>query len=387
MNFELTEEQKLLVDSAERYIRDKYSFEERRQLYKNEMGYSRVHWDRFAEMGWQALPIDEAFGGLGGSPTDVALLMETLGAGLVAEPLLETAVLCARLIQASNNFELREQLLSRVATGEIVLALAHQEQDSRHEYDLNIDTKARPVAGGWKLNGHKHRVFHGAAADHWLVSAEIEGTGDLAVFLVDRDQAESLHNYELIDGARAADIVFDQLFIPEESLLIRGDEAEAALEEALDHAVVALSAACIGSMEFVMAMTADYLKTRVQYGKPLAQFQALQHRMAEMFVETDQARSMLISALRALEGDDVEQRKLAVSGAKVIITRAHYFVSGQGIQLHGGIGTTDEYAVGHHYKFAVVYDKRFGDSDFHLDRSNNDLCLADGQPLRSALHA
>ncbi|MCY1540883.1 Crotonobetainyl-CoA dehydrogenase [compost metagenome] len=175
--------------------------------------------------------------------------------------------------------------------------------------------------------------------------------------------------------------------IPESALLIRGEAAQEALEEALDHAVLATSAACLGSMEQVMAMTADYLKTRVQYGQPLAQFQALQHRMAEMFIETDQARSMLLSAIRAVESGDRQQRRLAISGAKVVVARAQYFVSAQGIQLHGGIGTTDEYAVGHHYKAAVVYDKRFGDGEFHLDRSNADLSPADGRPLRSALNA
>jgi alkylation response protein AidB-like acyl-CoA dehydrogenase len=388
MNFELTDEQKLLSDSAERYIREKYSFEERRHLFQNPEGFSRQHWNTFAEMGWLALDIPEDCGGLGGSSHDLALLMEQLGSGLVAEPLVDTAVLCARLLRACDNAELRERLLGQVAAGEVLLALAHQEQQMRHEYDVEVNTKARPVANGWSLSGVKHRVFHGASANHWLVSAEIEGTGDFALFLVDRHPVgAALDSYELIDGTRAADITLEHVVVPEDALLIRGDAALAALEEALDHAVLAMSAACLGSMEFVMALTADYLKTRVQYGKPLAQFQALQHRMAEMFVETDQARSMLYSAIRAVESGDPMQRRLAVSGAKVIVARAQYFVSGQGIQLHGGIGTTDEYAVGHHYKAAVVYDKRFGDREFHLERSNTDLRATDGQPLRGALYA
>ncbi|BAN48574.1 acyl-CoA dehydrogenase family protein [Metapseudomonas resinovorans] len=388
MNFDFTDEQRLLSDSAERYIRERYSFEERRHLFKNPEGFSRQHWNAFAEMGWLALDIPEEFGGLGGSSHDLVLLMEQLGSGLVAEPLVDSAVLCARVLRACDNLELRERLLAQVAAGDVVLALAHQEQQMRHEYDFELTTKARPVSNGWNLSGGKHRVFHGASADYWVVSAEIEGTGDFALFLLERHPVgAAVDSYELIDGTRAADITLDHVVIPESALLIRGEAAQEALEEALDHAVLATSAACLGSMEQVMAMTADYLKTRVQYGQPLAQFQALQHRMAEMFIETDQARSMLFSAVRAVESGDSLQRRLAISGAKVIVTRAQYFVSGQGIQLHGGIGTTDEYAVGHHYKAAVVYDKRFGDSEFHLDRSNADLRPADGRPLRSALNA
>lgn len=387
MNFELSDEQRLLSDSAQRYIREKYQFEERRQVFKNADGFSKKHWHNFAEMGWLALNIPEEFGGLSGSSFDLALLIEQLGGGLVVEPVVETAVLCAKLVQASGNLALRERLLGQIACGEVVLALAHQEQQSRHEYDSEIETKARSVAGGWSLSGIKHRVFHGASAQHWLVTAEIEGTGDFAVFVVDRHPVgAALDSYELVDGSRAADITLDHTLIPADALLLRGDAALDALEEALDHAVLAMSAACLGSMEAVMAMTADYLKTRVQYGKPLAQFQALQHRMAEMFVETDQARSMLVSAIAAIESGDVQRRRFAVSGLKVVTARAQYFVSGQGIQLHGGIGTTDEYAVGHHYKFALMYDKRFGDSDFHLDRSSYDLMNMD-QPLKGGLNA
>jgi len=388
MNFDLSDEQKMLTDSAARYIRDRYPFEERRQVFNNPNGFSRQQWQHFAEMGWLALGIPDECGGLSGSAFDQVLLLEQLGAGLVVEPVVDTAILCARLLHASENSEQRARLLSRIAAGEVVLALAHQEDHSRNEYDTEVRTKARPVAGGWSISGVKHRVFHGGSADHWLVSAEIEGTGDLALFLVDRHPVGAqLESYELIDGSRAADITFDHVVVAESALLLRGEATQDVLEEAFDHAVLAMSAACLGSMEVVMALTADYLKTRIQYGKPLAQFQSLQHRMAEMFVETDQARSMLYSAIRAVESGDASARRLAVSGTKVIVARAQYFVSGQGIQLHGGIGTTDEYAVGHHYKAAVMYDKRFGDSDFHLDRSNADLSLAEGQRLRGALYA
>lgn len=387
MNFTLTDEQNMLADSAERYVRERYHFEARRAIAKSELGFSREHWNAFAEMGWLALTVPEDAGGLGGSAFDQSLLMEYLGGGLVVEPVVDTAVLCGTLIRHSSNAALRESLLGQIAGGEVVLALAHLEQHSRHEYDAGVAASARKVADGWALSGVKHRVFHGGSADQWLVTAVPEGQQGFAIFAVDRNaDGASCTTYELLDGSRGADITLNDVIVPDNALLLTAGEAGAALEEALDQAVLALSAACLGSMEAVMAMTADYLKTRVQYGKPLAQFQALQHRMSEMFVETDQARSMLSSALAAIDSGDVQRRRFAISGLKVITSRAQYFVSGQGIQLHGGIGTTDEYAVGHHYKFAMMYDKRFGDSDFHLDRSSADLASMD-QPLKGGLYA
>ncbi|MCW8158381.1 acyl-CoA dehydrogenase [Stutzerimonas xanthomarina] len=387
MNFTLTDEQKMLADSAERYIRERYHFEPRRAIAKGETGFSREHWASFAEMGWLALTIPEEDGGLGGSAFDQALLMEYLGGGLVVEPVVDTAVLCGTLIRHSGNAALRENLLGRIAAGEAVLALAHEEQHSRHEYAADVTATAKKLANGWSLSGVKHRVFHGGSADQWLVTAIPEGEKQAAVFVIDRNAAGTRYTtYELLDGSRGADITLTDVIVAEDALLLTAQQSGVALEEAFDQAVLALSSACLGSMEAVMAMTADYLKTRVQYGKPLAQFQALQHRMSEMFVETDQARSMLSSALAAIESGDLQRRRFAISGLKVVAARAHYFVTAQGIQLHGGIGTTDEYAVGHHYKFALMYDKRFGDSDFHLDRANADLTNVE-QPLKGGLYA
>jgi len=388
MNFDLTDEQNMLADAAGRYARERYDFETRRAIVKKQGGFSREHWNDYAEMGWLALGIAEADGGLGGSATDLALLLERLGEALPLEPLVDTAVLGAQLVSAGANAQLREQLLTGVASGEAVLALAHQEGPSRHEYTVQVDTLARKAADGWQLGGQKHRVFFGAHAQTWLVSAQLEGRTGFGIFAVDAatSGARILSRYELIDGSRAIDIAFEQTLVPENALLLPPDIAPAALEQALDHAVVARGASAVGSMEAVLAMTSEYLKTRIQYGKPLAQFQALQHRMAEMFVETDQARSILYGALSALESGDAERRRFAASAAKVVIAKAWLFVAAQGIQLHGGIGTTDEYAVGHHYKAAVAFDQRYGDSGFHLDRSSDDL-RPTGQPLRGALYA
>lgn len=387
MNFDLTDEQRMLVDGAERYVRERYDFETRRAIVKHENGFSTQHWHDYANLGWLALAIAEEDGGLGGNDTDLALLTERLGEGLVLEPVVECAVLCTSLITASPAGPLRESLLARIASGEMLVALAHQESTVRHEYSHDVRCTARRVADGWELSGVKQRVFYGDNADAWLVSACIEGKPGFALFLVEAGSAgASIHGYELINGSRAADLHLERVIIRESALLVSAERGGEALDFALDRALVAYGAACLGSMESVLSMTADYLKTRVQYGKPLAQFQALQHRMAEMFVETDQARSIHCSALAAMQSGDPQRRRFSVSAMKVVIAQAYLFVTGQGIQLHGGIGTTEEYAVGHHYKAAVMFDQRLGDSDFHLERTRADLLLGN-TPLGGALHA
>jgi alkylation response protein AidB-like acyl-CoA dehydrogenase len=298
-------------------------------------------------------------------------LMEALGRGLVNEPVVDSAVLCGHLLAQAGG-PAAKTLLAELAAGTALPVLAHIEGTGRSEHETSVATRAQRTAQGWRLHGHKHLVPHGASASHWLVTAQIEGSQGWAVLAVPRQAAGvQCSAYEQIDGSRAADLVFDDVALADDALLLDPSLAAPALDVALDLATVALCAAAVGSMEAVMAMTADYLKTRIQYGQPLARFQALQHRMAEMFVETDQARAALYRALAALEGSDAVQRRRAVSAAKWLISRAGLFVSAQGIQLHGGIGTTEEYAVGHHYKGMVSFDKRLGDADFHLLRSSD----------------
>ncbi|MES2258531.1 MAG: acyl-CoA dehydrogenase [Pseudomonadota bacterium] len=370
MDFTLSNEQKMLVDGARRYLRERYSLEARRAASRTDDGFSRQHWERFAEFGWLALPIAEDCGGMGGSPADVALLMEQLGAALVAEPVVDSVILCGTLLAQAGDRPLAQALLTDIGSGAAIVALAHVEQEGRCEYDTPVATSALPGADGWKLHGIKHRVFHGASADKVLVSARLEGGSEMGLFIVDANSdGLQVNSYELIDGTRAADLRLQGVRVPAGALILRGDGVAQALARACDQAVLAMSSAAIGSMEAVMAMTADYLKTRVQYGQPLARFQALQHRMAEMFVETDQARSIVCHALAAFDGGDGEQVQRAISAAKSLVARACRFVTGQGIQLHGGIGTTEEYAVGHHYRAMLTFDYRFGDASFHLDRS------------------
>lgn len=364
----------MLMDTARRYVRECCSLEAHRSIVRSEEGLSRERWAAFAEMGWLALSLPEEFGGLGGTSADVALLMEELGRGLVVEPVVDAAVLCGSLLTHPCAAEGARVLAAGLAAGEVLPMLAHIEGGGRSELETAVETCARRTTDGWVLSGVKHRVSYAAAASHLLVTARLDGALDLGVFAVPADSARlTLQNFERIDGGRMADVRFDHVVLSSSAMTLNLEHASGALEIAFDRAIIAHAAAALGSMEMVMAMTAEYLKTRVQYGQPLARFQALQHRMAEMFVETDQARAALFRGLGALEGDDEAERTRAVSAAKWVIARAGLFVTGQAIQLHGGIGVTDEYAVGHHYKRLVSFDKCLGDADFHLQRSSVSL--------------
>jgi alkylation response protein AidB-like acyl-CoA dehydrogenase len=372
MDFDLSDEQRMLAEAARRYVRERCTLEQKRTLTARSEGLSGERWAEFAEMGWLALPLPEARGGLGGGPVEIVLLMEELGRGLVNEPVVDSVVLCGALLAHADATARAGALLEQLATGAALPVLAHLEPGDRNDYNVAVTTRARREGNGWQLSGSKHLVRHGASATHWLVTARVDGTDGLALFVVDRNAAGvSVSSHPMIDGTCAADLRFDHLALASDALLLAPGQTQAALTDALDRALLALCAAAIGSMEAVMAMTADYLKTRVQYGQPLARFQALQHRMAEMFVETDQSRAALFRAIAAVEAGEPRARARALSAAKWLIARAGLFVTGAGIQLHGGIGTTEEYAVGHHYKAMVSFDKRLGDADFHLLRSSD----------------
>lgn len=371
MDFDLSDEQRMLAESARRYVRERCSLDDKRALARTAEGFSRERWADFARMGWLALPVPESQGGLGGGPADLALLMEELGRGLVNEPLVDSNVLCGALLAHGLAQARAGALLEGLVAGEAIATLAHMEGGDRSEYEAQVATTAQRTDRGWRLNGGKHLVRHGHGASHWLVTARVDGSDGFALFAVDRQAAGvALNSHLTIDGTRAADIRFTDVALDADALVLASEQVTTALEDALDRALLAHCAAAIGSMEAVMAMTAEYLKTRVQYGQPLARFQALQHRMAEMFVETDQARAALYRAIAAQEATEPQARARASSAAKWLISRAGLFVAGQGIQLHGGIGTTEECAVGHHYKALVSLDKRLGDADFHLLRSS-----------------
>jgi alkylation response protein AidB-like acyl-CoA dehydrogenase len=366
MDFNLTGEQQMLRESASRFVREQYGFEARRK-WSAEAGWSAQRWGQYAEMGWLSLSIPESLGGLGCGFVETALVVEELGRGMCLEPFVGTAVLAARLIERGNGpcFTAgREQLLGGIADGSVIALLAHSEAGSRYELD-GVECRARAGSQGWLLDGVKMMVPGAPCATHFIVSARIEGQG-IALFLVPRD-AVVLETYSLIDGTRAADLALTEVVLGPDAMLATPACAAELLDEALDRAALAQVAEALGCMEAVLALTSEYLKTRHQFGQAIGKFQALQHRMSEMFVEVQETRSILYRGIAHLEGDAAARRQ-AVSAAKVMLGSAGRFVGGQGIQLHGGIGVTDEYQVGHYYKRLLALEKLYGDSDWHLDR-------------------
>lgn len=361
MQFQLTPEQSALKDSVARFVQRDYGFEHRTAILRSAEGFSRAHWSTFAELGWLGAGLSEDKGGYGGGPVENALILEELARGLVLEPVLACAVGALQLLAALPASAAVEALIAEIVGGETIAVLAHNERGAP-------TTSAVRSADGWRLSGTKRFVLSGDAADLFLITATM-ADGRLGVFSAPRD-APRLHTtaYRAVDGRRACDLAFVDLDLPAEAQLCGGDDATPAVELALDHLTVGLCAEALGAMDAALWLTRDYLKTRKQFGVTLNTFQALQHRMADMLVETELARSMLLYAVAALSESDALKRAKAVSAAKAQIGEAGYFVCADAVQLHGGIGVTEEYAVGHYYKRQVLVRNLLGHTDEHLAR-------------------
>ncbi len=367
MKFDLSDEQAMLRDAAARFVRDAYGLEHRRALAKSTDGFSREYWKQYAELGWLALNLPEDVGGLGCSFVETVVLAEQFGRGMVLEPFLGSAVLCARLIDSCGSPARREALLPPLIAGELILALAHDEAGTRNLDELPRTT-ARKNAEGYRLDGAKTLVLGANAADRLIVSAQLDDTQEPALFLVDpAARGVGLEVYPLTDGSRAGDFLLDGVELPADALLGSGPAVARALDEALDLARLVAMAQALGAMEACIEVTAEYIKTRVQFRQPLAKFQSLQHLMADMFVDTQESRSMLYRTL-ALADAEPAQRRNAVSAAKIVIGPAGRRVTANGLQLHGGYGTTDEYIVSHYFRYLFTLEKLFGDAEDHTRR-------------------
>jgi alkylation response protein AidB-like acyl-CoA dehydrogenase len=365
MDFNLTEEQRMLRDGAQRFIRQHYGFERRRNPGMAVGEFRAANWRSYAELGWLALSLPEDAGGFGCGFVDTALLAIELGRGLILEPFVGTAVLAARIIDRSGVPELRNSLLPAIGEGGLQVALAYLERDGRYD-PAAVATTAIATDGGFRLEGEKLMALGAPAADHLIVTARLGG--GIALFLVPRTAAGlRLRPYALIDGTEAADVLLSDVVLERTALLAGPETAMALLEDGLDHAVLAQVAEGLGAMEAVLDLTADYLKTRRQFGQPIGRFQSLQHRMAEMLVKVEDTRSMLYRGIAHLDAPPAERRR-AVSAAKVVAAEAGAFVGGQGIQLHGGIGVTDEHSISHYFKKLLTLEKSYGDVDWHLAR-------------------
>ena len=358
----------MLLESAARVMAVHGTVEHWRRRRAFPDGLDTGAWAQFAELGWLALMISEDDGGLGGTMEDAAVLMTALGGGLAVEPYVSTAILAVHLIGHGAAGEKREALLGAIAAGELRVALAHAELGDRYEVGKPRRTKARIVGGGYSLDGAKTLALDAPSAGRLLVSAMLGESGSVGLFVVDIDAPGlAWDGYSLVDGSHAADVTLDDVVVPEDGLIAKGVEAAALLEEAIDRATVALLAQAVGSMEASLDICTDYMKQRQQFGQPIGKFQALQHMAADMLVAVHQARSILYQALAALDGA-VRERAHAVSAAKIVCGEAMQLVSRTGIQLHGGYGLTDEYAIGHHFRRLLVLEKSFGDIEYHTRR-------------------
>lgn len=369
MDFQLSEEQTLLADSVESWLQDKYDFDRWRKLVKTDLGYAEENWKTMAELGWLAIPLPEEAGGLGGGAVDAMLLAERFGRHMVAEPYFSTVILGAGLIQAAGDEKQKKEWLPAIAEGKAKWAFAHAEHGAR--FALN-ETRTRAVKGanGWTLSGKKIVVWDAASADRLIVLAR-SGGGDtdaegLGLFVIDASGAGvARHDYRTVDNRRASDIQFDHAPV----LAVLGAPAHAmpAVEAVVDQAIAYMASEAVGAMAALHETTLAYAKTRKQFGRAIGEFQVIQHRLVDMMMQVESARSLaLLAALKA--SAEPKERGKAAAAAKVQLGRSGRFVGQQAVQIHGGMGMTDELNVGHYMKRLMMLDTTFGNADFHQRR-------------------
>jgi pimeloyl-CoA dehydrogenase small subunit len=372
MDFDLTEEQRLLRDSVERLLADHYGFDKRRSYLAQPEGWSRGLWAQYAALGLLGLPFPEDYGGFGGGPIEVMLVMEAFGRVLALEPYLATVVLGGTAMRLAGGEEQKASMLPQIAEGELILAFAHGERQSR--YDLtDVLTTAKPKGSGWVLDGAKSVVLHGDSAQRLILSARNSGERDdpdgITLFLVDAaSNGVARRAYPMRDGTRAAEISLSGVEVGEEDVLGEVGAGFPVIERVVEAGIAATAAEAVGAMETMQAMTLEYLKTRQQFGRPIGQNQALRHRATEMLMELERGRSMAMLAAMMVEEPDPAERAHNIAMAKVGVGQASKFVSQNAIQLHGGIGMTEEYAVGHYFRRCMVIEHTFGDTAHHLSR-------------------
>jgi alkylation response protein AidB-like acyl-CoA dehydrogenase len=362
MDFTLTDDQQMLRDSVARYLEKEYDFSKRVKLVADG-GISPSNWRTFADLGWTGACLPESVGGYGGA-VEGMILMEQFGRHLVVEPFIWSVIVGGQLLQALPD-ERARRLLERMIAGECHIALASIERNSRHDLAA-IATTAVKIDGGWVLNGVKAVVPNGAAADILFVTAKVQDV--VALFIIERNtKGLNIIPFQTQDGHNAAEIRFDNVTLPSDACIANGEDAINLIELASDHGRAALCAEAIGSADYLITATTAHLKQREQYGAPLAKLQVLQHRLAEMYVTTELARSMAISATLSLELPS-DERKRAISAARVQVIQSLRYVTQQAAQLHGGMGISEELDVAHHLKRAVTTAILLGDESFHLDR-------------------
>ena len=369
MNFDLTEEQQLVVDSVRRFVADRYDLEKRNGYMKGKRGFSDANWQAMAELGWLGLAFGEAEGGFGGNQIDVMLVMEEFGKGMVVEPFLASVVLGGGAVKRGGSAALRETLLPGVIDGTRQLALAMSEEQSR--FDLN-DVLTSAVDGGdhWIVNGQKSMVQNGGSATQLIVSCRTSGgqldEAGISLLLIDADtQGVTCQSFPTVDGLQAAEITFKDVRVNKANTLGATGEGLPLLQAVVNDGILAICAEAVGAMEVLYKDTIEYTQQRVQFDHPLSDFQVLQHRMVEMFMETEQCKSMLLRATMEVASAGAQANRM-VHALKALVGKQAIFVGESAVQLHGGMGMTEELRVGHFFKRLLVIDAMFGNTDHHL---------------------
>lgn len=372
MDFTLSEEQQLLKDSVDRFVREEYELDKRRALADSDEGFSRAHWSMMAELGWLGAAMPEQFGGIGGGPVEIMVLMEGFGKGLVVGPYFPTAVLGGNLVLKAGSAARKQEMLPKLVAGDLMMAFAYAERQAR--YDLfDVEMTAAKDGGGFVLNGAKGVVGYAACADWIVVSARTAGGArdkdGITLFVVAKDAPGlARRDYPTVDGQRASELSFESVKVDADAVLGEVDGGLPLIEDVAERAIAALAAEAVGCMDVLLSSTNEYLKTREQFGRPIGKFQVLQHRMADMFIACEEARSMCYVATLRLADPDAAARARSVAAAKVQIGKSARYVGQQSVQLHGGMGMTDEMSIGHYFKRLTVIDTMFGDQNHHLKR-------------------
>jgi alkylation response protein AidB-like acyl-CoA dehydrogenase len=371
MDFTFNEEQTLIQDQVDQFIQKEYDWETRQSLSNSDLGFGDDNWQKFAELGWLGISTSEDCGGFGGSAIESMLIMEAFGKGLVVEPFLETIIMCGGLLDEHGTDHQKSSILESAIEGKMHLAMAYAEPQSRFNLS-DVVTEAKEDGDSFVLNGYKSVVMNGPSANKLIVSARTSGAqldeNGITLFLIDGD-AEGLNktNYKTVDGRRASDLTIENVKVTKDDIIGQINDGFMLLDSSIDRAILAISAEAVGAMEVLYKTTVEYTKTREQFGTSIGKFQVLQHRMVDMFMEYEQCKSLLYMATMKQEEGSTDSKK-AISGLKYQVGKAGKFIGQQAVQLHGGMGVTDELNVGHYFKRLTTIGTIFGNTDYHLKK-------------------
>lgn len=382
MNFELNEIQEMLRDSVQKFISNNYELPKRLEQQKQGVGYSEDHWKTFAELGWLGLPFEEEFGGMGGDVVDTMVMMEEFGKGLVLEPFYATVVLAGTAINAGASQAQKERLIPGIVQGEIKATVGYAERQSRFNL-ADVATSASEDGDSYLINGDKSMVANAETANYYIISARTAGNrtdeNGITLFLVNAEaEGVSASHLETVDGLRASELKFDNVKVSKEDIIGELNGGLEILNKVSTNAILAMGAEAVGAMEVLYKDTVDYTAQRVQFDHPLAEFQTVKHKMVEMFTETELTRSMLYRATMEVS-DGHEDAEIDVHALKYLIGKNGRFIGQNAVQLHGGMGQTEELRIGHYFIRLTVMDALFGDTSYHLNQYSAKMSIPEAK--------